>query len=103
CADLGRAADYYGHLFGAEIASAASSRSRAFSVGDSVLELVSVPTNSALPTHLGMDHIRIAIKDFNAGTVAQALRERVIGMSAAPQGVRIADPDGIGIELAAAD
>jgi catechol 2,3-dioxygenase-like lactoylglutathione lyase family enzyme len=40
-ADLARAGDYYSRLFGTEIASAASNRARAFSVGDSIVELVS--------------------------------------------------------------
>src|SRR5215831_7857481 len=34
--DVGRAGDFYGRLFGTEIASAASGRSRAFGLGDSV-------------------------------------------------------------------
>jgi catechol 2,3-dioxygenase-like lactoylglutathione lyase family enzyme len=101
-ADLARAADYYGRLFGTESAAAASVRSRAFSIGDAVLELVSVAGDSAPSSRLGMDHIRIAIKDFNAETVGRLLRERGIEMSATAQGaVRIADPDGIRIELAA--
>jgi catechol 2,3-dioxygenase-like lactoylglutathione lyase family enzyme len=103
-ADLARAGDYYGRLFGTEIAAAASGasgRSRAFSIGDAVLELVSVAADSAPSGRLGMDHIRIAIKDFNAETVGRILRERGIEMGAAPGAVRIADPDGIGIELAA--
>jgi catechol-2,3-dioxygenase len=105
CANLARAGDYYGRLFGTEIASAASSRSRAFGIGDSVLELISVPANSTPSTRLGMDHLRIAIKDFNAETVGRVLRERGIAFGAAPTAgvVRIADPDGIGIELAAAN
>ena len=102
CADVARAGDYYGKLFGTEIASAASSRSRAFSIGDSVLEVIPVAANSAAPTRLGMDRIRVAIKDFNAATVAQVLRERGIESSAATGAVRVVDPDGIGIELAAA-
>jgi catechol-2,3-dioxygenase len=104
-ADLARAGDYYGRLFGTEIAAAASGRSRAFSIGDAVLELTSVAAGSAPSSRLGMDHIRIAIKDFDAETVGRVLRERGIEMpAAAPAGaVRIADPDGIGIELAAAN
>jgi len=102
CADVARAGDYYGKLFGTEIASAASSRSRAFSVGDSILELIPVAANSAPPTRPGMDRIRVAIKDFSAATVAQVLRERGIESSTAAGAVRIVDPDGIGIELAAA-
>jgi catechol 2,3-dioxygenase-like lactoylglutathione lyase family enzyme len=102
-ADLAHAGDYYGRLFGTEIASAASSRSRAFAIGDSVLELISVPANSAPAPRPGMDHIRIAIKDFNAETVGRILRERGIGIEsgAATGVVRVNDPDGIGIELAA--
>jgi catechol 2,3-dioxygenase-like lactoylglutathione lyase family enzyme len=102
-ADLARGGDYYGRLFGTEIASSASARSRAFGIGDSVLELILVPANSAPSTRLGMDHLRIAIRDFNAETVARILRERGIAFGAAPGVVRIADPDGIGIELAAAN
>ena len=71
-------------------------------IGDSVLEVIPVAANSAAPTRLGMDRITVAIKDFNAATVAQVLRERGIESSAAPGAVRIVDPDGIGIELAAA-
>jgi catechol 2,3-dioxygenase-like lactoylglutathione lyase family enzyme len=100
---LARAEDFYGRLFGNESASAASGRSRAFSIGDAVLELVSVAAGSAPATGLGMDHIRIAIKDFNGETVGRILRERGIEMGAAPGAVRIADPDGIRIELAAAN
>ena len=62
----------------------------------------SVAANSAPAARLGMDRIRIAIKDFNAATVAQILRERGIEITPAPGAVRIVDPDGIGIELAAA-
>jgi catechol 2,3-dioxygenase-like lactoylglutathione lyase family enzyme len=102
CADLAHAGDYYGRLFGTEISSAASSRSRAIGLGDSVLELIAAPANSAPAGHLGMDHLRIAIKDFNADTVGRALRERGIETSAADGVVRLADPDGIRIELAAA-
>jgi catechol 2,3-dioxygenase-like lactoylglutathione lyase family enzyme len=101
CADLAHAGDYYGRLFGTEIASAASSRSRAFGIGNSVLQLISAPANSA--TRLGMDYIRIAIKDFNAETVGRILCERGIEFGAAPGVLRIADPDGIRIELAAAN
>jgi catechol 2,3-dioxygenase-like lactoylglutathione lyase family enzyme len=99
-ADLARAGDFYGRLYGTELASAASNRSRMFSLGDSVLELVSVPAGSGV----GIDHIRVAVKDFNAETVRRMLRERAIDLSdgAAPGLVRISDPDGIGIEIAAA-
>jgi len=104
-ADLARAGDFYGRLFGTETASAASPRSRAFSIGDAVLELMPVAAGSAPSARLGMDHIRIAIKDFNAETVGRILRERGIEApaAAAPGAVRISDPDGIGIELAAAN
>jgi catechol 2,3-dioxygenase-like lactoylglutathione lyase family enzyme len=98
-ADLARAGDYYGRLFGTEIASAASSRSRAFSVGDSVLELVS---GGSTPTAAhGIDHIRVSVKD-SAESIRRTLRERGIAMmdAAGPGSVRITDPDGIGIELA---
>src|SRR5260370_161204 len=63
-ADVGRASDFYGRLFGTEIASAASGRSRAFGLGDSVLELISVPANSG-PAKRGLDYIRVAVKDFS--------------------------------------
>jgi catechol 2,3-dioxygenase-like lactoylglutathione lyase family enzyme len=98
-ADLARAGDYYGRLFGTEIASAASSRSRAFSVGDSVLELVS--GGSTPTTAHGIDHIRVSVKD-SAESIRRTVRERGIAMmdAAAPGSVRITDPDGIGIELA---
>jgi catechol 2,3-dioxygenase-like lactoylglutathione lyase family enzyme/predicted enzyme related to lactoylglutathione lyase len=96
--DFARAGDYYARLFGAEITPAASSRSRAFSLGDSVLELNSVPANSA--STLGMDYIRIAIKDFNAETVGSVLRARGIDAGSAGGAVRISDPDGMRIELA---
>jgi catechol 2,3-dioxygenase-like lactoylglutathione lyase family enzyme len=98
-ADLARAGDYYGRLFGTEIASAASSRSRAFSVGDSVLELVS---GGSTPTAAhGIDHIRVSVKD-SAESIRRTVRERGIVMmdAAGPGSVRITDPDGIGIELA---
>jgi catechol 2,3-dioxygenase-like lactoylglutathione lyase family enzyme len=102
CADVARAGDYYSRLFGTEITSAASSRSRVFSIGDSILELISVPLNSAPSSRRGMDHLRIAIRDFNAETVGRVLRERGIAISAIPGAVRVSDPDGIRIELAAA-
>jgi len=73
-----------------------------FSIGDSVLELISVPASSAPSNRLGIDHIRIAIKDFNAETVGRVLRERGIAIGTVPGTVRISDPDGIGIELGAA-
>jgi hypothetical protein len=102
CADVARAGDYYGRLFGTEITSAASSRSRAFSVGDSVLELISMPANSASSAPPGMDHMRIAIRDFNTEVARRTLRERSIASSDIPGGLRISDPDGIGLELTAA-
>jgi catechol 2,3-dioxygenase-like lactoylglutathione lyase family enzyme len=100
CADLAHAGDFYSRLFGTEIASAASSRSRAFGVGDAELELISAPAGSGR----GLDHIRIAIKDSNAESIRRVLRERGIAAEngATPGSVRVADPDGIPIELAAA-
>jgi catechol 2,3-dioxygenase-like lactoylglutathione lyase family enzyme len=100
-ADLARAGDYYSRLFGTEIASAASSRSRAFSVGDSVLELVSAGSTPGAATAHGIDHIRVSVKD-SADAIRRTLRERGIAMAdgSAPGSVRIADPDWIGIELA---
>jgi len=94
-ADLARAGDFYRRLFGAEMASAASTGSRAFSVGDSVVELVAAPGR-------GLDHIRIAIKDFTMESATRVLRERGIEASVAAGAVRIADPDGMRVELAAA-
>jgi catechol 2,3-dioxygenase-like lactoylglutathione lyase family enzyme len=98
-ADVTRAGDYYGRLFGTEIASAASRRSRTFSVGDSVLELIS----AGAPTARGIDHIRVTVKD-SAESIRRTLRERAIAMEdgTTPGSARIADPDGIGIELSAA-
>ena len=94
-ADLARAGDFYRRLFGAEMASAASTGSRAFSVGDSVVELVAAPGR-------GLDHIRIAIKDFTVESATRVLRERSIEASVAAGAVRITDPDGMRVELAAA-
>ena len=94
-ADLARAGDFYRRLFGAEMASAASTGSRAFSVGDSVVELVAAPGR-------GLDHIRIAIKDFAVESATRVLRERGIEASVAAGAVRITDPDGMRVELAAA-
>jgi catechol 2,3-dioxygenase-like lactoylglutathione lyase family enzyme len=101
-ADLGRAGDFYGRLFGTEIASAALGRSRAFALGDSVLELTSAPANSGSSSR-GLDYIRIAVRDFSVETATRALRERgvKIDSGAAPGFVRISDPDGLSIELAA--
>jgi catechol-2,3-dioxygenase len=100
-ADLARAGDFYGRLFGTEIASAASSRSRSFAIGDSTLELISVSAASAPATARGIDHIRIAVRDFDVESVKRILQERQIAMDGrAPSGsVRISDPDGIGLEL----
>jgi catechol 2,3-dioxygenase-like lactoylglutathione lyase family enzyme len=101
-ADVGRAGDFYGRLFGTEIASAASDRSRAFGLGDSVLELSSVPANSGSAKR-GLDYIRVAVKDFSVETSTRILRERGIKTNdgAAPGRLRISDPDGLTIELAA--
>ena len=51
----------------------------------------------------GIDYIRVSVKD-SAETIRRILRERGIAMAdgSAPGSVRIADPDGIGIELAPA-
>jgi catechol 2,3-dioxygenase-like lactoylglutathione lyase family enzyme len=102
CADLARAGD--GRLFGTEIASAASRRSRTFGVGDAVIELISAPASSGPAAGRGLDYIRFAVKDFNAESIRRVLRERGIPMQegVAPGSVRIADPDGMPIELAAA-
>jgi catechol 2,3-dioxygenase-like lactoylglutathione lyase family enzyme len=100
-ADLDRAGNFYRRLFGAEITSPAAYRSRAFPIGDAVLELFSPP--EALPLDVGLDHIRIAVKDYTIDHAARILGERGIEISAAPAGAaRIADPDGLRIELAAA-
>jgi catechol 2,3-dioxygenase-like lactoylglutathione lyase family enzyme len=99
CADLGHAGDYHGRLFGTEIKASDMSRARAFGLGDAVLELI--PSSAAAGRH-GMDHMRIAIRGFNADAVAGVLRERGIESSTAGGVVRISDPDGIRIELAAA-
>jgi catechol 2,3-dioxygenase-like lactoylglutathione lyase family enzyme len=103
-ADLARTGGFYGKLFGTEIATAASPRSRAFSVGDAVLEVVAPAANSGAAAGRGLDHIRIAVKDFNAATAMRVLRERGIAADdkAVPGSVRISDPDGLPIELAAA-
>ena len=101
-ADLGRAGDFYSRLFGTEIASAAPGRSRVFGLGDSVLELISAPANAG-PATRGLDYIRVAVKDFSVETANRILREH--GMKtddgAAPGSLRISDPDGLPIELAA--
>ena len=99
-ADLDRVGNFYRRLFG-EITSPAAYRSRAFPIGDAVLELFSPP--EALPLDAGLDHIRIAVKEYAIDHAARILRERGVEMSAALAGaVRIADPDGLRIELAAA-
>ena len=100
-ADLARAGDFYARLFGTEVGSTASSRSRAFTIGDAVVALVAVPVSATPPARLGMDHIRIAVKDFNAEMVGQILREQGIAGTADAGALRITDPDGIRIELAA--
>ena len=104
CADLAHAGDFYGRLFGTEITSAASGRSRAFGIGNSVLELISASANSGPAAGRGLNHIQIAVKDFTVESATRVLRERGIKMDdkAAPGSVRITDPDGIPIELAAA-
>ncbi len=101
-ADLGRAGDFYGRLFGTEIASAASGRSRAFGLGDSVLELISAPASSDSAKR-GLDYIRVAVKDFSVEAATRILRERGIKIDdgAAPGSLRVSDPDGLTIELAA--
>ena len=101
-ADLRRAGDFYSRLFGTEIASAASGRSRAFGLGDSVLELISAPANSG-PASRGLDYIRVAVKDFSVEAATRILRERGIKIAdgLAPGSLRISDPDGLPIELAA--
>ena len=55
------------------------------------------------PARRGLDHIRIAVKDFTVEAAARVVRELGIKMDdrAAPGTVRIADPDGMTIELAA--
>jgi hypothetical protein len=97
-ADLGRAGDFYSRLYGTEVPAAASSRSRTFGLGDSALELTSAAANSGP----GIDHIQIAIKDFNAESARRILRERGIATSERAGLLRITDPDGLGIELTAA-
>jgi catechol-2,3-dioxygenase len=97
-ADLGRAGDFYSRLYGTEVAAAASSRSRTFGLGDSALELTSAAANSSS----GIDHIQIAIKDFNAESARRILRERGVATSEGAGLLRITDPDGLGIELMAA-
>jgi catechol 2,3-dioxygenase-like lactoylglutathione lyase family enzyme len=97
-ADLARAGDFYGRLYGTEIASAASNRSRAFAMGDCVLALISSQSGPAL------DHIRFAVKDFTVDKATGILRERNIDLDAraAPGTVRIKDLDGLALEIASA-
>jgi catechol 2,3-dioxygenase-like lactoylglutathione lyase family enzyme len=99
-ADLGRAGAFYARLFGTEIAS--SARSRAFGLGDSVLELVSAPAN-AVPAIRRLNYIRVAVKDFSGETATRVLRERGIKVDdgVAAGSLRISDPDGLPIEIAA--
>jgi catechol 2,3-dioxygenase-like lactoylglutathione lyase family enzyme len=97
--DLARGGDFYGRLFGTEIASAAPTRSRAFGLGDSVLELISAPNSGSAKREL--DYIRIAVKEFSVETATRVLRERGIKIEdQAPGSLRISDPDGLTIELA---
>src|SRR5262249_13875810 len=97
-ADLARAGNFYGKLFGTEVASAASSRSRAFGVGDATLELVAAVGAGARE----LASIATAVTDFTLESASRVLRERGIKMETAAGTVRIADPDGLPIELAAA-
>ena len=101
-ADLGRAGDFYARLFGTEIASSTPARSRAFGLGDSVLELISAPPNTGAATR-GLEYIRVAVKDFSVETATRVLRERGIKIAdgAAAGSLRISDPDGLAIEIAA--
>jgi catechol 2,3-dioxygenase-like lactoylglutathione lyase family enzyme len=102
-ADVARAGDFYGRLFGAEVASAPPGRSRAFGLGDAVLELISAPANSGSAKR-ELDYMRIAVKDFSIEAATRVLRERGIKIddaAAAPGSLRISDPDGLTIELAA--
>jgi catechol 2,3-dioxygenase-like lactoylglutathione lyase family enzyme len=101
-ADVGRAGDFYGRLFGTEITSTASGRSRAFGLGDSVVELISAPANSDSAKR-GLDYIRVAVKNFSVETATRLLRERGIKTEdgAALGSLHISDPDGLPIELAA--
>jgi catechol 2,3-dioxygenase-like lactoylglutathione lyase family enzyme len=101
-ADLGRAGDFYARLFGTEIAPSAPARSRAFRLGGSVLELISAPANAG-PAIRGLDHIRVAVKDFSAEAAMRVLRERGIKIDdgAAAGSLRISDPDGLPIEIGA--
>jgi catechol 2,3-dioxygenase-like lactoylglutathione lyase family enzyme len=101
-ADLGRAGDFYARLFGTEIASSAPARSRTFGLGDSVLELIAAPPNAG-PAIRQLDYIRVAVKDFSVEAAARVLRERGIkaGAGSAAGSLRLSDPDGLSIEIAA--
>jgi catechol 2,3-dioxygenase-like lactoylglutathione lyase family enzyme len=101
-ADLGRAGDFYARLFGTEIASSMPARSRMFGLGDSVLELISAPADAG-PAMRRLDYIRVAVKDFSVETTRRVLRERGlnVGDGAAAGSLRIRDPDGLSIEIAA--
>jgi catechol 2,3-dioxygenase-like lactoylglutathione lyase family enzyme len=98
CADLARSGAFYQRLLGTQISSTPASSE--FSVGDSMLALVAAPAN-APSAGRGIDHIRIAVKDFNLDQAMRVLRERGIEARAALGRVRIADPDGMAIELGA--
>ena len=100
-ASLARTGDFYRRLFGTEVAPPAADRSRAFGLGDSVLELVPA-ANEGSAGH-GLDHIRIAVKDFSVDLANRVLRTRGIKTdeNAAPETVRFGDPDGLAIVLAA--
>jgi catechol 2,3-dioxygenase-like lactoylglutathione lyase family enzyme len=96
CTDLARAGHFYGRLFDTEIASADSSASRAFAMGNSVLTLIAAPSGRAL------NHIRIAVRDFTVDETIRVLRGRKIDPEAvSTSSVRVADPDGIPIEIVA--
>jgi catechol 2,3-dioxygenase-like lactoylglutathione lyase family enzyme len=101
-ADLGRAGDFYARLFGSEITSSVPARSRVFGLGDSVLELSSAPANAGAATRR-LNYIRVAVKDFSVEAATRILRERgiTVGDGAAAGSLRISDPDGLPIEIAA--
>jgi catechol 2,3-dioxygenase-like lactoylglutathione lyase family enzyme len=101
-ADLGHAGDFYARLFGTEIASSVPALSRVFGLGDSVLELTSAPANAG-PAIRRLGYIRVAVKDFSVETATRVLRERGlnVGDGAAAGSLRVSDPDGLPIEIAA--
>jgi catechol 2,3-dioxygenase-like lactoylglutathione lyase family enzyme len=101
-ADLGRAGDFYARLFGSEITSSVPARSRVFGLGDSVLELSSAPANAGAAMRR-LNYIRVAVKDFSVEAATRILRERgiTVGDGAAAGSLRISDPDGLPIEIAA--